>query len=135
MQFGANRKGLRNAPPNRCGRCSNLIGIFKKKILSLSLMVASELVEYMVGSGVTWMLASALFQMAPIMRRGRTNTFTNGPFFAVPILCPRLPLFPLFITRPAYDAMVSDSVKWGGFFLLSWSFRCYPLRLCGWGGK
>lgn len=54
--------------------------------------MASEL------SGVAWMLASALFQMAPIMRRGRTNTFTNGPFFALPIhICPTCPSFPTLL--------------------------------------
>lgn len=44
-------------------------------------------------------------------KRKYEHVYQRAVFCFADTYLPRLPLFPLFATRPAYDATVSDSVK------------------------
>lgn len=54
-------------------------------------------------------------------KRKNEHVYQRAVFRCADTYLPRLPLFPLFVTRPAYDAMVSDSGKW---FCCRGAFRC-----------
>lgn len=105
MQFGANGESLRNAPQTGVGDAA--ISLESPKI-SVPFSNGQRARRGCMDAGECIVPDGAYHA-----KRRNEHVYQRAVFRFADRYLPRLPLFPLFITCPTYDTMVSDSVVVG----------------------